>query len=63
MRKQRSTIHSELRLSPGARLVDAIRVRAYYLYEQHGRRSGHELDDWLAAGNEIKARKRRTVAV
>jgi hypothetical protein len=31
-----------------------IQQRAYELYEQRGRRDGHELDDWLQAECEIK---------
>jgi hypothetical protein len=30
-----------------------IRVRAYELFEQRGRESGHDLDDWLQAEAEI----------
>jgi len=35
-----------------------IRRRAYELYEQRGRTNGHDLDDWLQAEREIKARRR-----
>jgi hypothetical protein len=31
-----------------------IRQRAYELYEQHGRKEGHDLDDWLRAELELK---------
>ena len=31
-----------------------IQQRAYQLYEQRGRREGHELDDWLQAECEIR---------
>jgi len=30
-----------------AKVDEKIRRRAYELYEQRGRRDGHELDDWL----------------
>src|ERR1019366_5098849 len=30
-------------------LEERVRVRAYQLYEQCGRREGHALDDWLQA--------------
>jgi len=30
-----------------------IRVSAYELFEQRGRESGHDLDDWLQAEAEI----------
>lgn len=33
---------------------DQIRMRAYALYEERGRASGHELDDWLRAEEEAK---------
>ncbi len=38
-----------------------IRERAYELYEQRGRRDGHDLDDWLIAESEV-TRKVRMVA-
>jgi len=34
-----------------------IRLRAYELYEQRGRRDGHALDDWLQAEAELMERK------
>jgi transposase len=30
-----------------------ISERAYALYEQHGRRDGHALDDWLEAERQV----------
>ena len=35
-------------------IPDLIRKRAYQLFEDRGRRQGHELDDWLQAEREIK---------
>lgn len=32
---------------------ERIRTRAYELFEQRGREDGHDLEDWLAAENEI----------
>jgi hypothetical protein len=32
---------------------EAIRERAYELYEQRGRRDGHAVEDWLAAEAEL----------
>lgn len=32
---------------------DAVRLRAYELYEQRGRRDGHDLDDWLQAQSQV----------
>jgi hypothetical protein len=39
-------------------IENQIQLRAYELYEQRGRTDGHELDDWLQAECEIKARRR-----
>lgn len=38
-------------------LEERIRVRAYELYEQRGRRDGHALDDWLQAEAELVGEK------
>ena len=38
-------------------LEERIRVRAYELYEQRGKRDGHALDDWLQAEAELTERK------
>ena len=35
-------------------MSEFIRQRAYQLFEDRGRESGHELDDWLQAEREIK---------
>jgi hypothetical protein len=32
---------------------EAIRSRAYSIYEQRGREHGHDLDDWLIAEAEL----------
>jgi hypothetical protein len=34
-----------------------IRERAYQIYEQRGRRDGHDVEDWLQAESEIVGRK------
>ena len=39
-----------------------IRLRAYCLYEQHGRQDGHDMEDWLEAETEILGKK-QSVAV
>jgi len=31
-----------------------IRLKAYEIYEFHGRRDGHALDDWLQAEYEVR---------
>jgi hypothetical protein len=38
-------------------LQEAIRTRAYELYEQRGRAEGHDVEDWLQAETEIRARQ------
>jgi hypothetical protein len=35
---------------------DEIRRRAYELYEQRGRSSGHEKEDWAVAEQEVRQR-------
>jgi hypothetical protein len=34
-------------------IQDAIRSRAYSIFEQRGRGHGHDLDDWLIAEAEV----------
>jgi hypothetical protein len=34
-------------------IEEAIRSRAYSIYEQRGREHGHDLDDWLIAEAEV----------
>jgi hypothetical protein len=36
-----------------SKLDEQIRLQAYELYEQRGRRGGHALDDWLQAEAEV----------
>jgi len=38
-------------------LEERIRVRAYQLYEQRGKRHGYALDDWLEAEAELTGRR------
>jgi hypothetical protein len=45
-----------------ADIDQAIRRRAYELYEARGRNDGHELNDWLGAEEEITKPKARTIA-
>ena len=46
------------RLDAGfSELEERIRVRAYELYEQRGKRDGHASDDWLQAEAELTERK------
>lgn len=32
---------------------EAVRVRAYYIYEERGKREGNALDDWLKAQSQV----------
>ncbi len=41
-------------------MEDAIRARAYELYEQRGRQDGFAQDDWLQAEVEVLTRYSRT---
>ena len=41
---------------------EAIRTRAYELYEERGRDGGHDLEDWLRAEREVTQRKIRSTA-
>jgi len=38
-------------------LEERIRVRAYQLYQQRGKRHGYALDDWLEAEAELTGRR------
>jgi hypothetical protein len=38
---------------PSTNLEEAIRSRAYAIFEQRGREHGHDLDDWLIAEAEV----------
>ena len=40
-----------------ADLIDRIRIRAYELYEQRGRETGNEMEDWLRAEAEMMVRQ------
>jgi hypothetical protein len=52
--KKGSTLHygAETSGCPIECVPDLIRKRAYKLFEERGRQSGHELDDWLKAERE-----------
>lgn len=41
---------------------NAVRTRAYELYETRGREDGHDLDDWLAAESEVKKSETKRAA-
>ena len=37
-------------------LAEAIRKKAYELYEKRGRKAGHAMDDWLEAERIVRIR-------
>lgn len=39
---------------PQDQLTDMIRKKAYELYEKRGKKSGHDMDNWLEAERLIK---------
>jgi hypothetical protein len=41
---------------------EQIRLRAYQLYESRGRVDGHDLEDWLAAEDEVTNPKTQAIA-
>ena len=46
------------RLDTGSyELEERIQARAYQLYEEHGKRNGDDLDDWLQAEAELTERR------
>jgi len=45
--------------SSSPNLEQAIRLRAYQLYEQRGRTPGHEHEDWFRAEQEVTAQNPR----
>jgi hypothetical protein len=51
-RKALSPVREEVR-------EDAIRLRAYQLYEATGRRDGHDLENWLQAEKELRGETRK----
>jgi hypothetical protein len=56
-KKPASAVHTE-----PVNTDEAIRLRAYQLYEARGREDGRDLDDWLCAEDEITNKKTRTIA-
>jgi hypothetical protein len=47
--QETTTLHR----SPNGNVEEAIRVRAYQLFEQRGRTHGHDVEDWFRAQAEI----------
>ncbi len=59
---QQTGKHPQLINTEPQNAEEAIRTRAYELYEERGREVGHELDDWLRAEQEVTQRRIRTTA-
>ena len=54
---------SSLAGTTGAEAVaEQIRCRAYELYEERGRKGGHEIEDWLRAEGEVTGRAQGAAA-
>ncbi len=43
-------------LGSNAPVEQQIRLRAYQIFEQRGRKEGHALDDWLQAERQVNRR-------
>jgi len=43
-------------------IQEQVRRRAFDLYEQRGRKDGHDLDDWLQAESELVQNRTKAVA-
>jgi hypothetical protein len=39
--------------------LEQIRMRAYELFEQRGRKDGHNLEDWLQAEAEVNQQQKK----
>jgi hypothetical protein len=52
---KRKVLSKKLAATPAADLTAMIAVAAYYLAEQRRFAPGHELEDWLAAEQQIRA--------
>jgi len=62
-RKPPSTTKTPTQNEIRTELKQAIKLRAYELFEQRGKEHGHDLDDWLQAEAQLTAgRKKRVVA-
>jgi hypothetical protein len=44
-------------LKQGAPTREQIEVRAYEIYENRGRQHGRDIEDWLAAENELRKQR------
>ena len=60
--KQTSTTQTKTQNEITPELEQAIRLRAYELFEQRGREDGHDLDDWLQAHTELTTQRKAIAA-
>ncbi len=61
-RKPTLSTRTPTRNEPAPELEQAIRQRAYGLYEKRGRQDGHDWDDWFQAEAELNRQPTKTVA-
>jgi hypothetical protein len=54
-REDHPSVASDQRDTHGSIPEDAVRSRAYQLFEERGGQSGHDLDDWLQAERELRS--------
>ena len=52
-RMSKTTGSTRMSASQG-QLTDAIRKKAYELYEKRGKRAGHAMEDWLEAERMVR---------
>ena len=64
MKKSEKPLAGRSTSKPAAASVteEAIRQRAYQLYEQRGRVDGHAVEDWLAAEAELQLKTKSAAA-
>lgn len=64
MKKSEKPVAGVSRSEPAVTSVteEAIRKRAYELYEQRGRLDGHAVDDWLTAEAELQLKRKIAAA-
>jgi hypothetical protein len=60
--KPTSTTQKKTQNEVTPELEQAIRLRAYKLFEQRGRELGHDLDDWLQAQTELTSQRKAIAA-
>ncbi len=58
LKMKNTTISEMLDVAQEVALQQRIRSRAYELYQRHGCKDGHELDDWLEAESELSTKSK-----